>query len=127
MGAPPRWESGPSGTRTEPDWQTAFRLRELWIASQMRRDFGPSRQGRSPRDTVGHPGPSLGRIAGMSEGDIPDERIWLTKAEAAERLRVSTRTVDRLADTGALTRYRHQGRLLRFRLVDVDALMERVG
>ena len=63
----------------------------------------------------------------MGKGDNPHKLIWLTKAEVAERLRVSTRTVDRLADAGSLTRYGHQGRLLRFRLVDVDGLMERVG
>ena len=61
----------------------------------------------------------------MGESDNTAERIWLTRAEAAERLRVSMRTVDRLAATGALTSYRHQGRLLRFRLEDVDALMVR--
>ena len=63
----------------------------------------------------------------MGEGASADLRIWLTKAEAAERLRVSTRTVDRLADTGALARYRHQGRLLRFKQEDVDGLMERAS
>ena len=63
----------------------------------------------------------------MGEEAYTVHRIWLTKAEAAERLRVSTRTVDRLTASRALTSYRHQGRLLRFRLVDVDGLMERVG
>ena len=63
----------------------------------------------------------------MSEEANTVHRIWLTKAETAAHLRVSTRTVDRLTATGALTSYRHQGRLLRFRLEDVDGLMEQVS
>ena len=55
-----------------------------------------------------------------------DFQVWLTKAEAAERLRVSTRTIDRLTKTKELPSYRHgTGVRRRFRVEDVDALLER--
>lgn len=52
------------------------------------------------------------------------ERL-LTRAQVAERLGVSERTVDRLADRGELPRQRIVGtRLVRFSEADVRALLD---
>ena len=48
---------------------------------------------------------------------------WLTKTEAARRLRVSTRTLDRWVRRGLVRRY-EQGAVFRFKPEDVDAAME---
>lgn len=49
--------------------------------------------------------------------------IWLTRHEAADRLRVTPRAIDHLVARGKLTRYRHGPRIVRFRADDVDALL----
>lgn len=54
-----------------------------------------------------------------------ESQVWMTKAEAAERLRLSTRTIDRLAKAGRLPSYRQGTDIRRFKTVDVDALMQR--
>lgn len=54
---------------------------------------------------------------------------WLTRAEAASYLRISTATVDRLASSGKITRHRIAGvpaggnRSVRFRREELDALL----
>jgi excisionase family DNA binding protein len=50
---------------------------------------------------------------------VPD-RLLVTKTEAAERLSVSVRTVERLVATGSLPQV-HVGRLPRFRVSDLEA------
>ena len=50
---------------------------------------------------------------------VPD-RLLVTKSEAAERLSVSVRTVERLVATGSLPQV-HVGRLPRFRVSDLEA------
>lgn len=52
---------------------------------------------------------------------MTDEEVWLTRAEAARYLRVSVRTLDRMADAGEVTRYR-LGRNVRFRLDELEQL-----
>lgn len=52
---------------------------------------------------------------------------YLTRAEAAQLLRMSERTVDRLADDGLLPRLRPRGRTVRFRASDVRAVLDRRG
>jgi excisionase family DNA binding protein len=52
-------------------------------------------------------------------------RPLLRRREAAELLGVSARTVDRLAEAGALPRVRVGERSVRFRAEDVIALVER--
>lgn len=47
---------------------------------------------------------------------------WLTKTEAAERLSIHVRTIDRWASAGLLKLYR-QGGIIRFKAEDVDAAM----
>ena len=56
-----------------------------------------------------------------------DQLRWLTRREAAERLRVHPATIDRMARSGQLPRYGHGQRLVRFKQEDVDGLLERVG
>jgi excisionase family DNA binding protein len=48
----------------------------------------------------------------------------MTKAEAADYLRVSTRYVERLAATGRLRVYKPTTRLFRVRQSEVDAFLE---
>ena len=49
---------------------------------------------------------------------------WLTKAEAADRMRVTERTLDRWAEAGRLTRYRVEGiQSVRFARAELDALI----
>jgi excisionase family DNA binding protein len=57
---------------------------------------------------------------------MPSTTRWLTRSEAAERLRVKPRTIDTYARTGKLPRYYLAGstRAPRFRAEDVDALVE---
>jgi excisionase family DNA binding protein len=55
---------------------------------------------------------------------MPSTTRWLTRSEAAERLRVRPRTIDAYARTGKLPRYYLAGstRAPRFRVEDVDAI-----
>lgn len=57
----------------------------------------------------------------MSEPDTP----WLTIEQAAERLQVSVRTVERAVAAGTLAEYRpySNSRARRYRVQDVDAAM----
>jgi excisionase family DNA binding protein len=54
------------------------------------------------------------------------ERLLVTKGEAAERLGVSIRTIERLAATGRL-RQVHVERLARFRVSDLEAYVDSLG
>lgn len=54
----------------------------------------------------------------------PDFRL-LNKAEVAEKLRVSTQTVNRMVKTGELPRIVLSSRTIRFRPQDVEAAMTR--
>ena len=53
---------------------------------------------------------------------MPD-RLLVTKGEAAERLGVSVRTVERLVATGRLPQV-HVERLARFRVSDLEAFVD---
>lgn len=57
---------------------------------------------------------------------MPSTARWLTRSEAADRLRVRPRTIDAWAREGRLPRYYLAGstRAPRFRVEDVDALAE---
>lgn len=55
---------------------------------------------------------------------MPDGDRLLTRTEVAELLRVSERTVDRLATSGELPRRTLGRRLVRFRESDVLALLD---
>ena len=57
-------------------------------------------------------------------GVMPDEIVWLSTARAAARLGLAPRTLYRLVDRGEVGAYRF-GRVLRFRLDDVDQYIER--
>ena len=50
-------------------------------------------------------------------------RRWATKAEVAEHLRTSIRTVERMVDRGELRAYPVGERLVRFDLAEVDAAL----
>jgi excisionase family DNA binding protein len=54
------------------------------------------------------------------------ERLLVTKGEAAERLGVSVRTIERLVATGRLRRV-HVERSARFRVSDLEAYVNRLG
>lgn len=54
---------------------------------------------------------------------VVETEKWLTRADAAQLLGVSTQTVDRHANDGDLTRYRVGARAVRFRIEDVRALL----
>lgn len=53
-------------------------------------------------------------------------RKWLTQDEAADYLKITSRTVRRMVATGQLPAYRLGPRLLRIDLADVDALLRPV-
>lgn len=55
---------------------------------------------------------------------LPEVLVWLSTASAATRLGITTRTLYRLADEGHVPAYKF-GRVLRFRLDEVDAFIER--
>ena len=58
---------------------------------------------------------------------MPDESGWyLSKAQVAERLGISQRTVERLTREGFLPHYRLGHRLLRYRWQDVEKVLERL-
>lgn len=50
---------------------------------------------------------------------------WMTKQEVADRLRVTTQTVRRMARDGRLTEHRN-GNIVRFRDDEVEALLQPV-
>jgi excisionase family DNA binding protein len=52
-----------------------------------------------------------------------DETVWLTPEEAAERLRVSRRTLQALRSSGEGPRYSKRGQIVRYRADDVDEWM----
>jgi excisionase family DNA binding protein len=54
------------------------------------------------------------------------ERLLVTKNEAAERLGVSVRTIERLVAAGRLPQV-HVERLARFRVTDLEAFTESLG
>ena len=54
------------------------------------------------------------------------DRLLITKDEAAERLGVSVRTVERLVATGRLPQV-HVERLARFRVKDLEAYVDGLG
>jgi excisionase family DNA binding protein len=51
-----------------------------------------------------------------------DDDQWLTRTQAAERLRVNVRTVDRWVQRGMLARYETPSGRARFKAEDVDML-----
>jgi excisionase family DNA binding protein len=55
--------------------------------------------------------------------DSPPDATWLSTQDAARRLGVTPRTLYRFIDQGDLTAYR-LGRVIRLKLVDVDAFIE---
>jgi excisionase family DNA binding protein len=57
-------------------------------------------------------------------GVMPDEILWLSTARAAARLGITPRTLYRFVDRGDLDAYRF-GRVLRFRLDELDQFIER--
>lgn len=57
----------------------------------------------------------------MQEGENSSREKLLRKKEVAEKLACSSRTVDRLADSGRLTRVRCAG--VRFRASEVQAII----
>lgn len=64
------------------------------------------------------PGTSASYAAGMS-----DEIRWLSTAEAARRLGVTTRTLYRFIDEGQLPAYRF-GRVIRLQADEVEAFIQ---
>lgn len=52
-----------------------------------------------------------------------DEIVWMSTQEAARRLGVTTRTLYRFVDEGALPAYK-MGRVFRLKQADVDAFIE---
>ena len=55
---------------------------------------------------------------------MTDPSPWLTIDEAADRLKVHVRTIERMAASGALPEYGHK-RTRRYLVTDVDAVLER--
>ena len=64
------------------------------------------------------------RRSGVGGGVTPDDIVWLSTAQAAARLGLSPRTLYRFVDRGEVAAYRF-GRVLRFRLDDLDHFIER--
>jgi excisionase family DNA binding protein len=61
----------------------------------------------------------------MTENAPQPEQVWLTQQQAADRLGVHLRTIERARAAGQLPTYRAgTKRGLRFRVEDVDALMQ---
>jgi excisionase family DNA binding protein len=65
------------------------------------------------------PSATAGELGSAHDTGVPD-RLLVTKGEAAERLGVSIRTVERLVAAGRL-RQVHVERLARFRVSDLEA------
>lgn len=61
----------------------------------------------------------------LSQAAGTDTTVLLTAPEVAEMLRTTRRTVDRMATRGDLPRVRFTSGMVRFRLADVEALIER--
>ncbi len=59
----------------------------------------------------------------VSDASAPENIIWLSTKEAAERLGVTPRTLYRFIDSGDLAAFRI-GRVIRLKLADVDAYIE---
>jgi excisionase family DNA binding protein len=55
---------------------------------------------------------------------VSDDIVWMSTQEAARRLGVTTRTLYRFVDEGALPAYK-MGRVFRLQRSDVDAFIER--
>ncbi len=53
---------------------------------------------------------------------VKHKRKYLTTKDVAERLQVSTRTLQRLRDSGRI-RYHQDGRIVRYKLEDVESYM----
>lgn len=51
------------------------------------------------------------------------EQTWFTREEAAEYLRVGTRTLDRWITAGKLKAYKKSSRLVRVKRDDLDSFM----
>ena len=51
------------------------------------------------------------------------EQTWFTREEAADYLRVGTRTLDRWITAGKLRAYKKSSRLVRLKREDLDAFM----
>jgi excisionase family DNA binding protein len=60
----------------------------------------------------------------MADTHTPREPVWLTRAEAARRLRVHPDTIDKWTREGRLARYLLPSGQPRFRTDDVDALAQ---
>jgi excisionase family DNA binding protein len=56
---------------------------------------------------------------------VTDPSPWLTIDEAADRLKVHVRTIERMVLSGALPEYRHK-RTRRYLTADVDAVLARM-
>jgi excisionase family DNA binding protein len=67
--------------------------------------------------------PSLAGRSGMTQHTHVPDRLLVTKREAAARLSVSVRTLERLAATGSLPQVQI-GRLPRFRVSDLEAYVK---
>ncbi len=52
-----------------------------------------------------------------------NDQVWFTRKEAAEHLRVGTRTLDRWIADGKLPAYQKGRKLIRLRREDLDAFM----
>jgi excisionase family DNA binding protein len=57
-------------------------------------------------------------------GVMPEDIVWLSTARAASRLGITPRTLYRFVDRGDVEAYRI-GRVLRFRLDELDQFIER--
>ncbi len=64
--------------------------------------------------------PALAGESGTAQYARMPDRLLVTKSEAAERLGVSVRTIERLVATGQLAQV-HVERLARFRLSDLES------
>lgn len=61
---------------------------------------------------------------GTVDAVTSDEIVWMSTQEAARRLGITTRTLYRFVDEGALPAYK-MGRVFRLQQADVDAFIER--
>ena len=55
-----------------------------------------------------------------------DEQVWWSRTEVAAHLGVSTQTVYRWTRAGKLTAYRGPGGQYRYKIEDIDAIVERI-
>ena len=63
----------------------------------------------------------------MPKSQLPDSEqiIWITPAEAAGALGVTTKTVSRLADRGDIRAIRPGGTQRRYAAADIEAILSR--